>query len=62
MSVHTTPPAAGSSSVPSPGCRKCRAILIRYDKKAENYRGLIQLACALLWHRRLHRLEEAHAN
>ncbi len=36
--------------------QKCRALLIRYDKKAENYLGLIQLACALLWSRRLHRL------
>ncbi|MGH2745354.1 MAG: IS5 family transposase [Gammaproteobacteria bacterium] len=36
--------------------QKCRAILIRYDKKAANYEGLIQLACALLWSRRLHRL------
>ena len=35
---------------------KCRAILVRYDKKAENYLGLIQLACALFWYRRLHRL------
>ena len=41
---------------------KCRAILIRYDKKAENYLGLVQLACALLWYRRLHRLQEAGAN
>ena len=41
--------------------QKCRAILIRYDKKARNYRGLIQLACALLWYRRLHRLKEAQA-
>ena len=40
---------------------KCRAILIRYDKKAHNYRGLLQLACALLWYRRLHRLQEVHA-
>ena len=30
---------------------KCRAILVRYDKKASNYMGLIQLECALLWHR-----------
>ena len=30
---------------------KCRAILVRYDKKAANYIGLIQLACALLWYR-----------
>ena len=41
--------------------QKCRAILIRYDKKASNYLGLLQLACALLWYRRLHRLREAMA-
>jgi putative transposase len=35
---------------------KCRAILVRYDKKPENYKGIIQLACALLWYRRLDRL------
>jgi putative transposase len=35
---------------------KCRAILIRWDKKAENYLGLLKLACALLWYRRLRRL------
>jgi putative transposase len=35
---------------------RCRAILIRWDKKAENYLGMIQLACALLWYRRRHRL------
>jgi len=35
---------------------RCRAILIRWDKKAENYLGFIQLACALLWFRRRHRL------
>lgn len=40
---------------------KCRAILVRYDKKARNYRGLLQLACALLWYRRLHRVQEVHA-
>jgi putative transposase len=32
---------------------KCRALLIRYDKQSCNYLGLIQLACALLWYRRL---------
>ncbi len=37
--------------------QKCRAILIRYDKKAANYEGLVQLACGLLWYRRLHRLD-----
>ena len=31
---------------------KCRAILVRYDKHASNYRGLLQFACALLWYRR----------
>jgi putative transposase len=36
--------------------QKCRALLIRYDKKSENYLGLIQLACALLWSRRLSQL------
>jgi len=35
---------------------KCRAILVRYDKKDENFLGLIQLACALFWYRRLHKL------
>jgi putative transposase len=35
---------------------KCRAILIRWDKQACNYLGLLKLACALLWYRRLHRL------
>ena len=34
--------------------QKCRAILIRYDKNPDKYRGLIQLACALLGYRRLH--------
>jgi len=34
--------------------RRCRALLIRYDKKPTNYLGLIQLACALLWYRRRH--------
>ncbi len=35
---------------------KCRALLVRYEKKARNYLGLIQLACMLLWFRRYHRL------
>jgi putative transposase len=38
---------------------KCRAILVRYDKHWENYLGLIQLACGLLWYRRLHRIRAA---
>ena len=36
---------------------KCRAILVRYDKKVSNYIGLIQLACALLWYRRQRQLK-----
>ena len=35
---------------------KCRALLVRYEKKAANYLGLLKLACALLWFRRLHQL------
>jgi putative transposase len=35
---------------------KCRAVLVRYDKKSCNYLGLLKLACALLWFRRLRRL------
>ncbi len=35
---------------------KCRAILVRYDKKAANYLGLIKMASILLWYRRQYRL------
>jgi putative transposase len=35
---------------------KCRAILVRYEKRASNYLGLIKVACILLWYRRRHRL------
>jgi len=35
---------------------KCRAILVRYEKKSANYPGLIQMACTLLWFRRHWRL------
>jgi putative transposase len=38
---------------------KCRALLVRYDKHDVNFLGLIQLACGLLWYRRLHRLKAA---
>ena len=31
---------------------QCRALLIRWEKKAANYLGLLQLACSLLWYRR----------
>lgn len=35
---------------------RCRGILVRYEKKAQNYLAVVQFACALLWYRRLHRL------
>jgi putative transposase len=35
---------------------KLRGILIRWEKKPENYLGMLKLACALLWFRRYHRL------
>jgi putative transposase len=35
---------------------KLRGILIRWEKKSENYLGMLKLACALLWVRRYHRL------
>jgi putative transposase len=33
-----------------------RGILVRHDKKANNYLAIVKLACGLLWFRRLHRL------
>ena len=41
---------------------KCRGLLVRYDKKDGNYLGLIQLACGLLWYRRLHRMGRCDTN
>ena len=41
---------------------RCRGILVRYEKKAENYLGLLQFACGLHWYRRLHRMGETDAN
>jgi putative transposase len=35
---------------------KCRGILIRWEKQPENYLGLLELACGLVWFRRYHRL------
>ena len=35
---------------------KCRGLLVRYEKKPENYLGLLKLACGLLWTRRYLRL------
>jgi putative transposase len=40
---------------------KCRGILVRYEKKENNYLGLIQMACGLLWYRRLHRMGRCDA-
>ena len=37
---------------------KCRAILVRYDHNDGNYLGLIQLACATDWYRKLSKLVE----
>jgi putative transposase len=38
---------------------RCRGILIRWDKKAECYLAHIKLACALLWFRRMYKLQAA---
>lgn len=35
---------------------KCRGILVRHAKNSANYLGFIQLASALIWFRRIHRL------
>jgi putative transposase len=37
---------------------KCRGILVRYNKNAANYLGMLQLACALLWYRRYWKLSQ----
>ncbi len=34
----------------------CRGILVRWEQKSENYLGMLQLACGLIWFRRYHRL------
>jgi putative transposase len=34
---------------------KCRGLLVRYEKKASNYLGFVQVACILLWYRRAKR-------
>lgn len=35
---------------------KCRGLLVRYEKKSENYLGLLKLGCCLVWFRRYLRL------
>jgi putative transposase len=42
-----------NEGMPQAWLSKCRGILIRYNKQARYYLGLIQFACALLWFRRL---------
>lgn len=32
---------------------KCRGLLVRFERKSENYLAQLQFACALLWYRRL---------
>jgi len=34
-----------------------RSLLVRYEVKAENYRGLVRFACILIWTRIWHRLK-----
>lgn len=38
--------------------RKCRGLLVRYNKHTGNYLGLLQLACALIWYRRYWKLTQ----
>ncbi len=40
---------------------RCRAILVRYDKRADLYLALIKLASGLLWFRRWHELDPSLA-
>jgi putative transposase len=44
------------------GLSKCRGIVVRYDKKDSNSLGLIPLACALYWYRRMERVAQSDAN
>lgn len=37
---------------------RCRGILIRWDKKADNYLATVKIACALLWFRRWDSLQQ----
>lgn len=36
---------------------KCRGILVRYEKRVQNYLAMLQLACALIWYRRWYQLK-----
>ena len=35
-----------------------RGIMVRWERKSENYLGLLKLACGLLWYRRYHQLAD----
>jgi len=49
--------AVSGQAYPRPATlSKSRAILVRYDKKAVNYLGLVDLDCTFLWYRRCWRL------
>jgi len=37
---------------------RCRAVLVRYDKLADRYLGMVKLAAAMLWFRRWHALSQ----
>jgi transposase len=34
-----------------------RGILIRWEKKADNYLATLKLACALIWYRKCHAIK-----
>jgi hypothetical protein len=38
---------------PLPYARPCHVLIVRYDQHVADFRGRLQLACALLWFRRL---------
>ncbi len=42
---------AESLSAPGPGTTGFRKLLIRFEKRMENYRGLVHFACALIVYR-----------
>jgi putative transposase len=48
----TSPARRGVGERPLAWLSKCRGLLVRYEKKAVNFLGLLQLACALIWIRR----------
>lgn len=38
---------------------RCRGLLSRWEKQANNYLAVLKLGCALLWFRRLHKITHA---